>query len=92
MIKAAIRKRSGWRVVEIPGVAQMIWSQYYRARYDLKAKKKVKEVTETKIRETAEGNRHSFSINTQYTLSPIDDSPLTGFPRAKKLAEHRKSI
>ena len=44
MIKASIRKRSGWRVVEIPAVAHMIWSQSYRVKYDKKLSKKYREI------------------------------------------------
>lgn len=44
MIKASIRKRSGWRVVEIPVVASMVWSQLYKAKYDKKLSKRNKDL------------------------------------------------
>lgn len=40
LIKSAVRKRSGWKVVEIPAVANMIWSQFYRKSLDIKIKSK----------------------------------------------------
>jgi hypothetical protein len=30
LLKSLIRKRNGWRVVELPEVANFIWTQFYR--------------------------------------------------------------
>ncbi len=30
LLKMLVRKRTGWRVVEIPAIANLIWTQYYR--------------------------------------------------------------
>ena len=38
MIKSAVRKRSCWKVVQMPSVAHMIWSQWYRKNLDIKVK------------------------------------------------------
>ena len=43
MIKAIVRKRPGWRVVETPAVANMVWSQFYKISYDIKLNKKIKD-------------------------------------------------
>ena len=38
LIKVVVRKRAGWRVVESPAVANMIWSQFYRPAVDARLK------------------------------------------------------
>lgn len=38
LIKVVVRKRAGWRVVESPAVANMIWSQFYRPGVDARLK------------------------------------------------------
>ena len=30
MLKSLVRKRNGWRVVELPAIANLIWTQFYR--------------------------------------------------------------
>lgn len=39
MIKSAVRKRAGWKVVEIPAVANMLWTQLYRKGMDARLRK-----------------------------------------------------
>ena len=41
LIKVVVRKRTGWRVVESPAVANMIWSQFYRPAVDAKLKGRI---------------------------------------------------
>ena len=44
MIKNAIRRRSGWRLVEASNVANLIWSQFYRYTLDSRPQRKLKDV------------------------------------------------
>lgn len=48
MIKNSIRKRSGWRVVESPNVANMIWSQFYKYSLDIRPQRRLRELLRNK--------------------------------------------
>lgn len=48
MIKNAVRRRSGWRVVEAPNVANLIWSQFYRYNLDSRPQRKLKDIFRNK--------------------------------------------
>jgi hypothetical protein len=53
LVKNLVRRRSGWRVVEIPDIANFIWTQFYR-RGVLQKRLNKRQKTEHEEEETKE--------------------------------------
>ena len=60
LLKMLIRRRSGWRVVEIPAIANFIWTQFYRKTL---LKKRLSKREKTKSEEEKPSSRQlSFGL------------------------------
>lgn len=55
LVKNLVRRRSGWRVVEIPDIANFIWTQFYR-RVVLQKRLNKRQKTEHEEEETKESS------------------------------------
>lgn len=79
LLKMLVRKRTGWRVVEIPAIANLIWTQFYR-RSVLKKRLTKREKTETDQDKPL--LRQSAFKTGKYSLVPEPVSPLSKAPQS----------